>query len=462
MSLSSPYNTGLIGLWFGNNYGAIMTAFALYRLLEKRGCKPLLLDQAPFIRNAKFCDPANKSRTFMRKHRVAVSQPLASDADLAALNDMLDTFVLGSDQVWRWRYSQKEGSFYFLDFVHGDKRKVAVASSIGIDQEERPAALQRKAKFYLQRFDAVSVREHSAVGVLKDCYNVEADWILDPVFLHGPALFEELTADCPVPPQPYVLSYVLEPDATIRRYIETIAAERGLTVINMVDGQKDIEQLKVRLGTDNVVADLTPEQWVNYIRHCSFFVTDSFHGVCFAHLFHKDFVCVAPPVRGLTRFESLLGLTGLTEHLLPPDCPQETWQQATRPVDWERVQGILDAERAKALRWIEQALTTPRNPAKEAMGRMTDELLYHGSGERDRSYLREQIVDSTEQAFLRRWFPRYLRLKRAAFRLLSLLPGSKGRHFCRRLDETRRVAHDAAARSTNKSGIGEPSSVMPR
>lgn len=416
-----------------------MTAYALYRLLEKQGRKPLLLDQSPFTRNAKFCEPANKSRIFMRQHGVAVSQPLATDADLAALNNTLDTFVLGSDQVWRWRYSQKEGSFYFLDFVRGDKRKVAVASSIGIDREERPAALQRKAKFYLQRFDAVSVRERSAVDVLKACYNVEPAWVLDPVFLHGPALFEELTAACPVPQQPYVLSYVLEPDAAIRRYIDTIAAERGLTVINMVDGQKDIEQLKARLGTDNVVADLTPEQWVNYIRRCSFFVTDSFHGVCFAHLFHKDFVCVAPPVRGLTRFESLLGLTGLTAHLLPPDCPQEAWQQATRPIDWERVQGILDAEREKALQWVQQALSAPRNPAIEAMGRMTDELLYNGSGEKDRRYAEEAAAVATETAFLRHWLPRYLRLKYAAFRLLTLLPGSKGKHFRTRLESTRRL-----------------------
>lgn len=423
-----------------------MTAYALYRLLEKQGLHPVLTDHAPFTRKAEYLAPHSLSRSFMARHGVAVTAPLATDADLAALNDTLNTFVLGSDQVWRWRYTQKEGSFFFLDFVRAEKRKIAVSSSIGIDKEERPAALQRKAKFYLQRFDAVSVRERSAVDVLKECYNVEADWILDPVFLHGPALFEELADGCPVPPQPYVLSYVLEPDAAIRRYIDTIAAERGLTVINMVDGQKDIEQLKARLGTENVVADLTPEQWVNYICRCSFFVTDSFHGVCFAHLFHKDFVCVAPPVRGLTRFESLLRLTGLTAHLLPPDCPQEAWQQATRPIDWERVQGILDTEREKALGWIKQALTAPRDPTKIALSRVTDELLYNGSGEKDRRYAEEAAAVATETAFLRRWLPCYLRLKRAAFRLLALLPGSRGKHFRRRLDEICRLAHYLKAR----------------
>lgn len=410
----------------------------------------MLADNASFSGHLPYLAQDSLSRTFMRRNKIRISPALQSDADLSSLNDSIDTFVLGSDQVWRWRYTQKEGSFFFLDFVRADKRKIAVSSSIGIDKEERPAALQRKAKFYLQRFDAVSVRECSAVDVLKDCYNVEADWILDPVFLHGSTLFEELTADCPMPPQPYVLSYVLEPDDVMRRYIETIAVERGLAVINMVDGQKDIEQLKARLGTDNVVEDLTPEQWVNYIRRCSFFVTDSFHGVCFAHLFHKDFVCVAPPERGLTRFESLLGLTGLTEHLLPPDCSQEAWQQAVRPIDWERVQGILDAEREKALQWVQQALESPRNPAIEAMGRMTDELLYNGSGEKDRCYAEEAAAVATETAFLHLWLPRYLRLKRAAFRLLALLPGGRGRHFRSRLESTRRLARFCAKRSLTR------------
>lgn len=440
LSSDSAPDTAIIGLWYTNNYGAILTAYALYRLLGKMGKYPMLADNAPFGAHSLFMAQDSLSRAFMKRNNVRISPALQSDADLRTLNDSIDTFVLGSDQVWRWRYTQKEGSFFFLDFVRAEKRKIAVSSSIGIDKEERPAALQRKAKFYLQRFDAVSVRERSAVDVLKECYNVEADWILDPVFLHGPALFEELADGCPVLPQPYVLSYVLEPDAAIRRYIETIAAERGLTIINMVDGQNGIEQLKARLGTDNVVADLTPEQWVNYIQHCSFFVTDSFHGVCFAHLFHKDFVCVAPPVRGLTRFESLLGLTGLTEHLLPPECSQEMWQQATHPIDWDRVQRILDAEREKALGWIKQALTAPRDPAKVALGRMTDELLYNGNGAADRSYIAEQEARHTELAFLRHWLPRYLRLKRAAFRLLALLPGSKGLHFRARLEATRRIA----------------------
>lgn len=35
------------------------------------------------------------------------------------------------------------------------------------------------------------------------------------------------------------------------------------------------------------------------ILHCEFFITDSFHGVCFALIFNKPFLCINNPMRGL-------------------------------------------------------------------------------------------------------------------------------------------------------------------
>lgn len=438
---SAPFDTGLIGLWFGNNYGAIMTTYALYRLLQKMGKKPLLLDQSPFTGVAAFCKAGNMSRRFMQRHDISVSEPLHTDEQLAALNEQTETFIIGSDQVWRWQYSKREGSFYFLDFARWDKRKVAVAASFGVEREERPAPLQRKAKYYLRRFDAVSVREKSGLELLRRHYETEGEWVLDPVFLHGTALFKELSESCEVPSEPYLLSYVLEPDAAIRSHIEQLAAERGFKVINMVDGLADFETMKKRFGTDNIVQGVTPEQWVAYIRHCAFFVTDSFHGVCFAHLFNRDFLCVAPPMRGLTRFESLLGLTGLQNRLLPPQATKEAFQAATTPIDWERVNSLLESERARTLSWLEHALTAPRTALCETMGRMTDELLYAGKGQADRDWLTEAQVQQLMMRYRTRTLPLVLGLKRAVLRLLCYCPlPSLRAHFRNRLQAQRVLA----------------------
>lgn len=383
-STDTAPNTGLLTLWFSCNYGAVLTTFALYRVLESMGQRPLLLDPSPMSGNPLFAKEDNISRSFLRRHGLRCTAPLHTDREIEALNDSLDTFIVGSDQVWRHAYSPYLGLLNYLDFVRGDKRKIAVSSSFGLDHDERPAPSLRRAAFCLQAFDAVSVREHSGLRILQESYGITGEQIPDPVFLCDTACYEELTADLPLPEKPYLLSYVLEPTPTIRRCIETVAAQHGLEIINMVDAQQDLQALKAKLGLEQVVANLSTEQWLSYIRHCSYLVTDSFHGVCFAHLFKRPFLCMALPQRGLTRLQSLLQTTGLSHRLLPPDAADEALAIAETPIDWASIHATLHAERERGRRWLEQALHQARTPLLEHMGRLVYEEIYRGNGEQER------------------------------------------------------------------------------
>lgn len=431
MSDSTPPDTGMFTLWFSCNYGAILTTYALYRLLEQEGCKPLVLDQAPLHGYNKWCQDTSVSRAFMTRHKLRCSAPLSTDADLQQLNEKLQTFIVGSDQVWRWQYTQPYGLLHFLDFVRGDKRKIAVSSSFGIDKEERPADMVRKAAYYLRSFDAVSVREKSGQELLRRHYGVEGARIPDPVFLCGTECYDELMSDTEVPQHPYLLSYVLEPNDKIRHLIETIAAERGLEVINMVDAQGDFETLRARFGgLGNIARGVSPEQWLTYIRHCAYFVTDSFHGICFAHLYHKDFVCIAPPGRGHTRFTSLLGQTGLTRCLLPPDYTEEQHKKATEPIDWGDVQTKLDVSCEQGKAWLHLALTAPRTAQKQALSEIAYELQYAGDGETERNRMLEMWVQQYLSTYRTDTLPKLILLKRLLLRILSYCPLPAVRRRC--------------------------------
>ena len=48
--------------------------------------------------------------------------------------------------------------------------------------------------------------------------------------------------------------------------------------------------------------------WLNAIKTCKFLITDSFHGVCFAIIFNKPFVCIKNQDRGGARFDTLCEL----------------------------------------------------------------------------------------------------------------------------------------------------------
>ncbi len=432
------YDIALIGFWFGCNYGAILTTYALYRFLTDRGLKVLLLNQAPLAGDPMYLDPRNISHRFMERYGVKCSLPLQSDAELEALNDVADTFVVGSDQVWRWEYTRYQGFFYFLDFVRGERRKIAVASSFGIDWEERPADNLAKAGLYLQAFDAVSVREDSGLKVLREHYGVEGEWLADPVFLHGDAFYREL-ADAAANPSaaPYLFAYVLDETAEIRELINSVARQRGLRVFTV----EDAHRLVTKPGDGAARREIpAPEQWLQYIRDCDFFVTDSFHGVCFAHIFHKDFLCVAPQGRGLARLHSLLALSGLPERLQerPPYNPAV----AEQAIPWDKVDERLHAARAKAEEWIEAALNRPRDPRRVALGTKVHDLLYAGRGECERDWWAHEQVQSLQcgkgLAFL-------TALVRAKVRLLRLagkvLPGRRGRQFIQKARTQEAILH---------------------
>lgn len=437
---AASHDTGLLTLWFSCNYGAILTTYALYRLLEQEGRHPLVLDQSALTGSTRWSDEKNISRSFIRRNGLQCSAPLSSDTEIQRLNDELQTFVIGSDQVWRWRYTKAYGLLHFLDFVRCDKRKISVASSFGIDREERPADSVCKAGYYLRSFDAVSVREKSGLEILRNHYGVEGEWIPDPVFLCDIKSYDELLTDTLVPEKPYLLSYVLEPDDNIRHLIETIATERGLEVINMVDAQGDFEKLRTRFGNiGNIAQGVTPEQWVTYIRHCAYFVTDSFHGICFAHLYHRDFVCVAPPERGLTRFTSLLGLTKLERCLLPPNFTESDKKAATGPIDWESVQARLNTAIEGGRRWLHHALSKQRTPQTQARAEIAHELLYAGNGAKERYEEEEAMLQEELTAYRLRVLPKFILLKKIILRLFCYCPILRS-HCYPRLQNLRRLA----------------------
>lgn len=435
-------DTGIATLWFSCNYGAILTTYALYRLLEKMGKRPVLLDYAALCNYPPFIKEDNISRRFMRKHRISYTEPLKNDGDYDALNNSLDTFIIGSDQVWRWRYTACYGLVYFLDYVRGDKRKVAFASSFGIEAEERPAESVKRASCCLQAFDAVSIREKSGVDILREHYGIEGEWVLDPVFLCRMEDYDTLCACTEQQEAPYVLSYVLEPDDAIRHHIAAISGERGAQAINMVDAQRDFEEMQRRFGTGQIARDVSPEQWVQNIRHCDFFITDSFHGVCYALMFNRPFLCVSPPTRGRARFDSLLGLVGLQRCMLSPDYTEEEWNAAVAPIDWAQVNGILQREREKARTWLENALNAPRPAWREALGTLVYEKLYAGMSERTRASRQEAELQIHERNFHTRMLPRLLRLRRLWHRawMYATTGRARARHATR-LQELRALAH---------------------
>ena len=87
--------------------------------------------------------------------------------------------------------------------------------------------------------------------------------------------------------------------------------------------------------------------------NCDFFVTDSFHGTCFAIIMGKPFISILNNKRGGSRFPSLLELFGLDERLIETSKDlEERSNLLTEDIDYEKVYEILEKEKKRCLTWL--------------------------------------------------------------------------------------------------------------
>ena len=122
----------IINFWHTrNNYGANLTAFALQNILQQMSYANELVNN-PY----KFNETAFK-KCFgfdFQKQYLKTTKLIGKNTDI--LNSECETFITGSDQVFRPIYTQKKLDQYMLNFVRQNKKKIAFSASFGVDKEQ--------------------------------------------------------------------------------------------------------------------------------------------------------------------------------------------------------------------------------------------------------------------------------------------------------------------------------------
>ncbi|MFR7831189.1 MAG: polysaccharide pyruvyl transferase family protein [Ruminococcus sp.] len=151
------YDVGMLGVWFGCNYGSIATYYGLMKQLQGLGLSVLMIDKPGYTDEDRELSGENHSRIFANSH-FHVSRKYAL-SEMHLLNHKCDSFVIGSDQVWNYGICRNFGRSFLMDFVRDEKKKVAVAVSFGHGKDFRPERERLVSAEYLKRFDAISVRK---------------------------------------------------------------------------------------------------------------------------------------------------------------------------------------------------------------------------------------------------------------------------------------------------------------
>ena len=347
------YDIGVVGCWYWGNYGSLLNGYATNYLLKSFGLKPLNI-----------VTPNNGFEPHAKKFFEAIYtqddiSPLLPFDRVNEFNDMCEMFLTGSDQIWNFKAQGNLAydSFFRLNFVADDRKKVSFATSLGKYNRE-PERIYRLFQHLYDRYDAISVRETEAVDIMRKIYGIKATHVIEPVF--------DIPKDCwnilaerseYNNDHSYLLTYILDPTPQKREAIIYYAQKSGLKIVNILDGFSGRYQVnKDKLSLPGTLPNICCMDFLKFFKNADYIITDSFHGVCFSLIFNKPFLAISNYERGVSRFTSLLNLVNMSERLVS-DKAIPLDESYLLPLDFSASNTLIGEQRNFASSWLKDSIT---------------------------------------------------------------------------------------------------------
>lgn len=363
----------ILSLVPGHNYGGIMQSYALKTVLERMGYEvhvvsrerkipPLIsFRQIPcYVKRIfhKFFHIADlpvlaeysfeKNRRFQLQYMLTFCNRYLNLRQIREFTEIepgdFDTFVVGSDQVWRPKYFEEQycadiDNAYLSFAAQWDVKRIAYGPSFGVDEWEYTEEQTKRCAELLSRFDALSVREESGVSLCREYFGCEdVIQVCDPTMLLSKEDYESLIS----PDTPHfegnMLVYCLDEGEELERLVSRITEEKLLKPFRF-----------------NSVSGVRPsvESWLRGFQNADFIITDSFHACVFSLLFHKPFVVFGNVMRGVSRIESLLKTFNQEDRLL---YDASGFHDDLLTVSFDTVEDTFKSLREKSLNYLQQSL----------------------------------------------------------------------------------------------------------
>ncbi|MCG8333035.1 MAG: polysaccharide pyruvyl transferase family protein [Proteobacteria bacterium] len=259
-----------------------------------------------------------------------------------------DLIIVGSDQVWLPLGLYKK--FFNLLFVNDRIPKMAYSSSFGVSKI--PIWQKKKTRYYLNRFDAIGVREIKGKEIVEKNSNNSATVVLDPTLLVPNKEWEKELRQCSlVTSNDYIFCYLLGNSRVSRDAVNQLKEKTGLPIVfcpHMDEYVKDDDNF----GDYSPYA-FTPNDFVNHIKHARYVCTDSFHATIFSIHFEKKFLTFyrfnskSSNSRN-SRIDSLFSLLNLENRLFQGDV-----SAITQDINYKEVLIKLSKLRENSLSFLE-------------------------------------------------------------------------------------------------------------
>mgnify|MGYP003297758625 CR=1 FL=1 len=366
---------GILTLPLHTNYGGILQAYALQTILEIMGHQVVVFNKKIKYSLSLWRLPLSFTKRIIKKYIIGRKDtrifaelyqkrdfPIIAQHTQYFINQYINTYkvdsfstlkevdfdalVVGSDQVWRFKYFVSmfgEGieNAFLLFAKDWRTRKIAYAASFGVDIWELSKKQTRECKELIKKFDFISVREDSAVDLCKRYLGVDnVEHVLDPTLLLKKEDYIDLVLQENEPVSGgNLFYYLLDKNEQKMSAVEKTAQFLNLnpfTVMPIDNRSRNIE--------DRVYPTVT--KWLRGFMDAKFVVTDSFHGVVFSILFNIPFVVISNETRGSARFLSVLKMFSLENRLI--NNSDDLNKISSSPINWDFVNNVHEQLKEKS------------------------------------------------------------------------------------------------------------------
>jgi hypothetical protein len=307
------------------NYGSYWQARCLVEGLRARGHEAVLLDHdsgrvnlaewkcafRPVLPAAVPASDVPLYRCKIRRFFEAfASLPLSRRFSLDGSTEMdsFDLVVVGSDEVWNLSHPWYGGCALFFGDGIRTRRLISYAASFGSHPAEE---LEPWWAEKLRRFDAISVRDETSRGVIREALGVESALVLDPCLQfadaadasssNGGAGDTEADDD-----RPFVVVYGHTFSRSFSLQVRRWARARECRIVSVGYRNDWADEQWIAAG---------PHQFAHALARAEALATNFFHGCVFALRNATPFVCEASPYR-LSKVRDLLTMVGGPRHLV--------------------------------------------------------------------------------------------------------------------------------------------------
>ena len=355
---------GIITCHRAFNYGAVLQAYALQRFISNNGHQVQVIDYTPkYIRKS-----YNKSlltrlvRPILRHHDFKTSNKVFGEflnknvsltpkryytyEELKNDPPDLECFIAGSDQIWNCNLENGKDDAFFLKFIDNDKIKMSYAASIAMDKI--PNDQKDRFKNNLKEFNYISVREKTAVKLLKEIGIKNVERVLDPVYLLERSQWDELAdkSSLELNKEKYILAYGFKRQENLYKYARELATKKGYKLYSINTNFEDNF-----LDVDEYYYNATPNDFVNLVRNAQEVVTNSFHGLSFSIIYNK-------PVHQFKKSGNENSrMTDLLEELKMSDRLVNTNNEIIdKKINYSETNEIVQANRSKSIEFLNKSI----------------------------------------------------------------------------------------------------------